>query len=98
MTSTIRERRQQVAALIKTQSRAALSALAEATGLSRSSVHRHRQSIVRAEQHPESGWWETAVGYQWLVRLAIAVVYHFGIKQGVGAESLSAFFKAIHLA
>jgi hypothetical protein len=31
------------------------------------------------------------------VRLVIAVVYHFGIKQGVGAESLSAFFKAIHL-
>lgn len=97
MTSTIRERRQQVAAFLKTQGRAAVSALAEATGLSRSSVHRHRQSIDRAEQHPESGWWETAVGYQWLVRLVIAVVYHFGIKQGVGAESLSAFFKAIHL-
>jgi hypothetical protein len=37
------------------------------------------------------------VGYGWLVRLVIAVVYHFGIKHSVGAESLSAFFKAIHL-
>jgi len=37
------------------------------------------------------------VGYRWLVCLVIAVVYHFGIKQGVGAESLSAFFKAIHM-
>jgi hypothetical protein len=27
----------------------------------------------------------------------IGVVYHFGIKQGVGAESLSAFFKAIQV-
>ena len=97
MTSTIRERRQQVAEFLKTQGRLALSAIAEATGLSRSAVHRHQQSIERAEQHPESGWWESAVGYQWLVRLVIAVVYHFGIKQGVGAESLSAFFKEIHV-
>ena len=37
------------------------------------------------------------MGYGWLVRLVIAVVYHFGIKHSVGAESLSAFFKAIHL-
>jgi hypothetical protein len=97
MTSTIRERRQQVADFLKTQGRLALSAIAEATGLSRSAVHRHQQSIDRAEQHPESRWWETTVGYPWLVRLVIAVVYHFGIKQGVGAESLSAFFKAIHV-
>ncbi|NJO66315.1 MAG: helix-turn-helix domain-containing protein [Leptolyngbyaceae cyanobacterium RM1_405_57] len=97
MTSTIRERRQQVADFLKTQGQAALSAIAETTGLSRSSVHRHQQSIERAEQYPESSGWETQVGYRWLVRLVIAVVYHFGIKQGVGAESLSAFFKAIHL-
>ena len=97
MTSTIRERRQQVADYLKTQGRVALSVMTEATGLSRSSVHRHRQAIDRAEQYPESSGWETPVGYRWLVRLVIAVVYHFGIKQGVGAESLSAFFKAIHL-
>lgn len=97
MTSTIRARRQQVAEYQKTQGKVTLRMLAEATKLSRSSVHRHQQSIARAEQHPESRWWESAVGYQWLVRLVIAVVYHFGIKQGVGAESLSAFFKAIHV-
>jgi hypothetical protein len=97
MPSTIRERRHQVADYLKTQGQVALSVLTEATGLSRSSVHRHQQAIERANQHPESGWWDSAVGYQWLVRLVIAVVYHFGIKQGVGAESLSAFFKAIHL-
>ena len=97
MTSTIRERRQQVAEFLTEQGRAALRVIAEATGLSRSSVHRHQQAIERAKQHPESGWWDSGVGYQWLVRLVIAVVYHFGIKQGVGAESLSAFFKAIQV-
>jgi len=54
MTSTIRERRQQVADVLKTQGRAALSAIAEATGLSRSSVHRHQQAIEGAQQYPES--------------------------------------------
>lgn len=97
MTSTIRERRHQVAKFLKPEGRPALSVIAEATGLSRSSVHRHQQAITACEHYPESRWWETAVGYQWLVRLVIAVVYHFGIKHGVGAESLSAFFKGIHL-
>lgn len=97
MTSTIRERRQQVAAYLKKQGQAALSVIAQATGMSRSSVHRHQQALERAQQHPESAWWDSAVGYQWLVRLVIAVVYHFGLKQGVGAESLAAFFKAIHV-
>jgi hypothetical protein len=97
MTSTIRERRQQVAKCLRQQGQAALSVISKATGMSRSSVHRHQQSIERSQQYPESRWWETAEGYQWLVRLVIAVVYHFGIKHGVGAESLSAFFKAIHL-
>jgi hypothetical protein len=82
MTSTIRERRQQVAEFLRRQGQAALSVMAEATGMSRSSVHRHQQSIERSQQYPESRWWETVVGYQWLVRLVIAVVYHFGIKQG----------------
>jgi hypothetical protein len=39
MTSTIRERRQQVAEFLTEQGRAALRVVAEATGLSRSSVH-----------------------------------------------------------
>jgi hypothetical protein len=88
MTSTIRERRQQVADYLKTQGRVALSVLAEATGLSRSSAHRHRQAIERAEQHPESGWWDSAVGYQWLVRLVIAVVLSGDNYLGKGRQLL----------
>jgi hypothetical protein len=74
-----------------------IQAIADATGLPTSSVHRHQQAIARRNQYPESGWWETEVGGTWLKRLVLAVVYHFGIKQGVGGESLSAFFQAIHL-
>ncbi|MGF1497585.1 MAG: DUF6399 domain-containing protein [Elainellaceae cyanobacterium] len=97
MPSTIREHRQKVAFHLRGPIQQSLQAIAQATGLSRSSVHRHRQAIERHRQYPESEWWDTPVGYDWLVRLVVAVVYHFGIKQGVGAESLSDFFKAIHL-
>ena len=92
MPLTIRQRRQRVADYIQTHAASTIATIAEATGLHPSSVHRHRQGLSRRQQYPESGWWETAVGYGWLVRLVIAVVYHFGIKHSVGAESLSAFF------
>jgi hypothetical protein len=71
--------------------------IAQATGIKKSSVQRHQQGISRRNQYSESSFWETAVGHAWLVRLVIAVVYYFGIQQGVGAESLSRFFKAVHL-
>ncbi|MEL6456268.1 MAG: DUF6399 domain-containing protein [Cyanobacteria bacterium J06623_5] len=68
-----------------------------ATGLKKSSVQRHQKGIERRNQYAESNLWETAAGAAWLERLVVAVVYHFGIQQGVGAESLSRFFKAIHI-
>jgi len=37
------------------------------------------------------------VGGQWLKVLVLGVVYYFGIKHGIGAESLAEFFEAIHL-
>ncbi len=36
-------------------------------------------------------------GGQWLKILVLGVVYYFGIKHGIGAESLAEFFEAIHL-
>ena len=97
MPLTIRERCQKVANCIKINAKQGIEAIARATGIPKSSVHRHQQSIARRNQYPESGFWETAAGYGWLLRLVVAVVYHFGVKQGVGAESLSAFFRAVHL-
>ena len=37
------------------------------------------------------------MGSQWLKVLVLGVVYYFGIKHGIGAESLSEFFEAVHL-
>ena len=71
--------------------------LAEQTGLSKSSVHRHLQAIGRRDRYPESSFWETAAGRTWLIRLVVATLFVFGLKRGVGAETLSEFFCRLHL-
>jgi hypothetical protein len=71
--------------------------VARQTGLSKSSVCRLVQSMARRHQHPESVFWETEEGYQWLIRLVVAVLYHFGLRRGVGAETMSTFFADVRL-
>jgi len=71
--------------------------LAERTGLSKSSVHRHLQAVKRRDRYPEAAFWETEAGRTWLIRLVVATLFVFGLKRGVGAETLSAFFGCLHL-
>jgi Family of unknown function (DUF6399)/IclR helix-turn-helix domain len=71
--------------------------LAERTGLSKSSVHRHLQAVNRRNRAPESSLWETEAGRTWLLRLVVATLLVFGLKRGVGAETLSEFFGRLHL-
>jgi hypothetical protein len=97
MSLSIRQRGQKVAECIHLQGLQGLQVIANATGLTISSVYRHQKAIARRKQHPESLWWETSVGSQWLKVLVLGVVYYFGIKHGIGAESLSEFFEAVHL-
>ena len=97
MSLSLRERCQKVAECIHIKGLQGLKVIANATGLTISSVYRHQQAIARRQPHPESLWWETPVGSQWLKVLVWGVVYYFGIKHGIGAESLSEFFKAVHL-
>lgn len=94
---SIRERGQKVAACVEANVRQTLRKIAVTTGMSKSSVHRHRKAIERRNQYPESSLWETAAGSQWLSRLVFGIVYYFGLKQGVGAEGLSEFICAVHL-
>src|SRR5215471_5389729 len=71
--------------------------LAERIGFSKSSVHRHLQAIKRRDCYPESSLWETEVGRAWLIRLVVATLFVFGLKRGVGAETLSEFFGRLRL-
>src|SRR6266436_3966498 len=71
--------------------------LAQRTGLAKSSVHRLTQAMERRDVHPESWLWETEEGRQWLTRLVVATLYTFGLKRGVGMDTLSEFFARLRL-
>jgi DNA-binding Lrp family transcriptional regulator len=71
--------------------------IAQKTGLSKSSVHRLAQAMARRGGYPESWLWETAEGRLWLTRLVVATLYTFGLKRGVGLDTISAFFAYLRL-
>lgn len=71
--------------------------LADHTGLSKSSVHRHLQAIGRRDRYPESSLWETAAGRAWLIRLVVATLLVFGLKRGVGVGTISECFGRLRL-
>lgn len=82
---------------IASRGRQSVRRLAEETGIPKSSVHRLSQAIERRNVSPESWMWETEEGRQWLKRLVVATLYLFGLKRGVGADTLSEFFWRLHL-
>lgn len=71
--------------------------LAQQTGFSKSSVHRLQQAMAGRNCHPEAWFWETEEGRRWLTRLVVATLYTFGLKRGVGVETISEFFARLRL-
>jgi hypothetical protein len=71
--------------------------LAQQTGLSKSSVHRLTQAMERRDSYPASWCWETAAGRPWLTRLGVAMLSTFGLKRGVGLDTMSEFFARLRL-
>jgi hypothetical protein len=49
------------------------------------------------DRSPESSLWETETGRAWLIRLVVATLLGFGLKRGVGADTLSEFFGRLRL-
>ncbi|MBC8554619.1 MAG: hypothetical protein H8D23_33830 [Candidatus Brocadiales bacterium] len=66
-------------------------------GVSKSSVQRHKKAIISRQCFPESEFWETEAGINWLMRMYVAVLLEFGINCGVGADQISRFFKRIRI-
>lgn len=97
MSQTIRERGKKVFKAVKEKSCQGLEAIASATGMPKSSVHRHQQGIKRRNQYPESEFWESEAGSAWLRLLVLGSIFFFGIKHGIGVGELSAFLKALRL-
>ncbi|MGB8702511.1 MAG: DUF6399 domain-containing protein, partial [Thermosynechococcaceae cyanobacterium] len=97
MPHTIRERCQKVMQALGQGAVPSIRALAQTLGISKSSVHRHRQAMQRRQQHPESGLWDSPAGAEWLKILVLATVFVFCCQRGVGCETVSAYFKLLRL-
>lgn len=97
MKLTIRERTQKVLQALSSAPKLSLRGIAQAIGLSKSSVHRHQQARARRNQHPESELWETAAGAAWVKRLVMATLFVFSCQGGVGCERIAEFFRLLHL-
>lgn len=97
MKLNIRERCQKILQCLGEKTHQSLRAIAAATGIPKSSVHRHLKTIERRQQYGESYLWETEEGGAWLRLLVFGVIYCFGIKGGIGAERLSVFFHLLRL-
>ena len=94
---SIRERCQKVWQCWSENTKQSIRTIAKKTGITKSSVARHQIAIKNRRQYPESHLWETPEGQAWLKLLVFAVIYCFGIKGGIGADSLSVFFHLLHL-
>jgi hypothetical protein len=71
--------------------------IAQKTGDSKSSVHRLQQAMARRGSYPESWLWATKDGRQWFTRLVVAPLYTFGLKRGVGLETMHEVFARLPL-
>jgi hypothetical protein len=97
MTLNIKERCQKVFQCISGKAEQSIRTIASITQIPKSSVERHLRAIKRRSQYPESSFWETEAGKEWLRLLVLAVIYEFGIKGGIGSDSLSSFFHRLRL-
>lgn len=93
----LRERTQQIVSSAWENGKRSIRSISAATGIPKSSVHRHQLAMKRRNQYPESSLWEQKNVQHWLRRLVWAVVYVFGIKHGIGSETLSEFFHLLRL-
>ena len=83
----ISERCQKVWQCLCGQAKKSIRDIADSTGIPKSSVHRHKKAIEARQKHKESYLWATEEGGEWLRLLVFGVIYCFGIKKGLGADT-----------
>ena len=91
------QRMMSILTFIQDKGKRTVRQIAEGTGISQSAVGRQMISQKKRLQSPESTLWESPEGFRFLVRLYVVTLYCFGMKRGVGMESISEFFYRLHL-
>lgn len=93
----IRSRGRKVFNRIAGKTKNSLREIAKQIGISKSGVDRHKAAIKKRNLYPESYFWETEEGYQWLRLLYFGTIIFFGLHCCIGAEKLSEFFRLIRI-
>jgi DNA-binding Lrp family transcriptional regulator len=97
MTTAIRIRDIKIVATIKETGQQSIRKIAKIAGLSKDKVQHGLNAILKRNIHPESEFWETKAGQEWLRILVFGVLLEFGIKGNQGADRISSFFERIRL-
>ena len=97
MLSSYWKKARQIGEAVKELGTESVRQVAQATGISKSATHRHMKAAAKRNQHLESTLWELPEAQLWLIRLVSATILHFGIQRGVGAETISQFFKDLRI-
>jgi hypothetical protein len=97
LTQRIRKTGKRIAATIRRYGRLTIRKVAAQVSCSKSTAHRHLQAQKRRNLYPESWFWETEEGQEWLRLLVFGSLYMFAIQRHAGAEHLSSFFKLIRV-
>ena len=84
-----------VADYIKEHGKKSCRKLAGIFNRSKSSIHRRQQKIKSRAHIPGALFFESSDGQAWLKKLVVAAILIFGIKSGVGSETLALFFSMI---
>lgn len=90
-------RSRKIFSIINAPFKRSIRKISKLTGISKSGVQRQVKGINKRNRYTESYFWETQEGYQWLRILVFSVIFLFGIKGGIGAETISMFFGLLRL-
>ena len=82
---------------IREHGKQSIRSLADRTGLSKSSVHRHLQAMDRRDRYPESSFWETEAGRTWLIRLVVATCLSSASNAAWEPRRSATFFSRLRL-
>jgi hypothetical protein len=82
---------------IKKIGKQSIAKLSHLINNSKSSTHRQIKTINSRSSHVCSELFQTEAGSDWMIRLILAVLFIFGLKFNIGADTLAIFFSLIGL-
>lgn len=88
---------QQITDRFRTHPKETVRETSKQLGIPKSTVHHHRQRTKKRQQFPESEFWDSEAGQNFIKRLIVSAIYTFGIKGGIGAGRIEEFMKQIRL-